>query len=341
MDTSAASRTRKYVVSSSPEFSRESRCMATRLSRTGASPWAMLPSVVSGAVSEVMASPRRRGEQGCIRGSATSARPTSPGADERRAVLRTAAADPRRCRPSEHLESATRSATPSAGTTTTHSAARTHPAPVLSAGNARSGRPGRPARLPPADPTWPPGTAGSAAGHWPSSAGRVDDPPGPAHLVGADEQRVVADQRVEDDPLVGVRGVPPEVLVREVHRRLPHAERVSRDLGAEAEAEAFVRLHPDDEGIGLQGGGRTREQGQLRGPVELHRDLGHPRGQTLAGTHVHRHSRPPPVVDVQSERDEGLGGTERVDARLLPVSGHEVLARAPAGDLPPAAVAAI
>src|SRR3954469_17226511 len=93
---------------------------------------------------------------------------------------------------------------------------------------------------------------------------RVDDPPRAADLVGADEERGVADERVEDDPLVGVDRLLLEALVGEVHRRLLHPEGVAGNLGAEAQREPLVRLHPDDQGVGLQVLVGAREQRQLR-----------------------------------------------------------------------------
>src|SRR4051794_39340513 len=81
---------------------------------------------------------------------------------------------------------------------------------------------------------------------------RVDDAPGAADLVGPDEEGGVADQRVQDDPLVGIGGLLLEALVREVHRRLLHPEGVSGHLRAEAEAQALVGLHAHDQGVGVQ-----------------------------------------------------------------------------------------
>ena len=162
---------------------------------------------------------------------------------------------------------------------------------------------------------------------------RVDDAPGTADLVGPDEEGGVADERVEDDALVGVDGRLLEALVGEVHRRLLHPEGVARDLGAEPQAEPLVGRDAHDERVRLQVGSGAGEQWQLRWPVELHGDLGDAGGQPLAGADVHRDAVPAPVVDVQAQRDERLGGTERVHARLLAVPGHEVLAGAAPGVL--------
>src|SRR5205085_1501665 len=150
---------------------------------------------------------------------------------------------------------------------------------------------------------------------------RVDDTPGLGHLVGADEQRLVAEEGVEQQPLVGLRRLLQEGgAVEEVHGDRPHPERLPRHLGAEAEGDPLVGLHPQDEGVGVETLGLVGGEGQMGDPVELHGHLRHPLGEVLAGADIDRDPRPAPVVDPQAHGDVGLGGGVGVDPLLLPVA---------------------
>src|SRR5437762_4854080 len=77
---------------------------------------------------------------------------------------------------------------------------------------------------------------------------RVDHLPGRLHLVVAGEQRRVAEQHVQDQPLVRLRAGLGELLaVQEVHRHVADLHAGPRHLGTELQRDALVRLHPDDE----------------------------------------------------------------------------------------------
>src|SRR4051812_43407886 len=79
---------------------------------------------------------------------------------------------------------------------------------------------------------------------------RVDDPPALQDLVRADEQRRVADQRVQQQPLVRLRRLLGERLpVRELHRGGPDPEAVSRHLGPEPQRDPLVRLDPQHQRV--------------------------------------------------------------------------------------------
>src|SRR3954464_3671830 len=62
---------------------------------------------------------------------------------------------------------------------------------------------------------------------------------------------------------------------------------------------------------------------------KLHEDLGRGNRQFLAGPNVDRHAGPPPVVDRQLDRDEGLNGGVRTHTRDAAIAdvlpSHHVL----------------
>src|SRR5438128_1725549 len=122
----------------------------------------------------------------------------------------------------------------------------------------------------------------------------VDDLPRLLDLVAADEEGLVADERVEQQPFVGLRRLLEEGgAVEEVHRDRPHLELLARDLGAEAQGDALVGLDAQDEGVRRQPGGLALLERQVRWAVELHRNLGDALRQALARAHVDRHAGPP------------------------------------------------
>jgi hypothetical protein len=57
----------------------------------------------------------------------------------------------------------------------------------------------------------------------------------------------------------------------------------------------------------------------VRHLLELDGDLGHAARQALAGAEVKGHAVPAPVVDLQPEGDEGVGGALWLDALFLGV----------------------
>ena len=104
---------------------------------------------------------------------------------------------------------------------------------------------------------------------------RVEDLPRKVDLLGGGEQRRVAQQHVEDQAFVCLRGGFGErATVAEVHRHVAHLHRrAARHLRAEAHGHALVGLHADHDGVlaELLGGGRFERQ--MRGAFEHHGDL--------------------------------------------------------------------
>src|SRR6185437_12189717 len=132
---------------------------------------------------------------------------------------------------------------------------------------------------------------------------RIDHPPGRLHLLVAREQRGVAEQHVQDQPLVGLRaGLGERLAVQEVHRHVPDLHHRARHLRAELQRDALVRLHPDHHLVLPELLGVGVAEWQVRRLLEHHRDLGHPAGQPLAGAQVERHAGPAPGVDAEPDR---------------------------------------
>ena len=74
--------------------------------------------------------------------------------------------------------------------------------------------------------------------------------------------------------------------------------------------------------FGLEPPRELAGEGEVRRPLEHHHDLGGPLGQAFAGTDVHGHAGPAPVVDREPHGDERLGHRLRVHALLLAVAGN-------------------
>ena len=147
---------------------------------------------------------------------------------------------------------------------------------------------------------------------------RVEDLPGPLDLRVPREQRRVAEQHVEDQPLVGLgAGLGERAAVGEVHVHVADLHRGARHLGAEADRHALVGLDPDHQRVVGELLGRGLAERQVRRPLEHHRDLGDPAAEPLAGAQVERHPGPAPVVHVQGHRGVRLGGRGLADALLL------------------------
>ena len=150
------------------------------------------------------------------------------------------------------------------------------------------------------------------------------------------EQRRLAEQHVEDQPLVRLRaGLGERLAVGEVHRDVADLHRGAGHLGAEPQREALVRLHPDDQRVLAELLGRGRLERQVRGPLEDDGDLGDPAAEPLAGAQVERHAGPAAGVDVQPDGGVGLGDRLRRDAVLLQVA-DDLHAALPAGGVLPA-----
>ena len=176
---------------------------------------------------------------------------------------------------------------------------------------------------------------GSCAG--PELLERVDHPPGRLDLLAAREQRRVAEQHVEDQPLVGLgRGLGERLAVEEVHRDVADLHRA--DPGtfepnfSVTPSSGCTRitswLWPSSCGVGLA-------ERQVRRLLEQHRDLGDPLGQPLAGAQVERHAGPAAGLDAEPDGRVGLGLRVARDALLVaerdgPLAGEPALVVLPA-----------
>src|SRR5690606_18590356 len=79
---------------------------------------------------------------------------------------------------------------------------------------------------------------------------RVKYLPAQFHLTVSGEERRVTQQHIEDEPFVGLWArLGERVPVPEVHGDVPHLHACTRNLGAKPDGHAFVRLHPDDQGV--------------------------------------------------------------------------------------------
>src|SRR5919201_4517021 len=118
----------------------------------------------------------------------------------------------------------------------------------------------------------------------PGALDGVDQAPGGLHLVGAREERRVAQERVHDQALVGVGGVEQERRhVEEVHVHAPDPDAGRRHLGAETQGDALLGLDAERDRVRLQVAGRLAAEGEMRWPLDLDADLRHPLGQPFAG----------------------------------------------------------
>ena len=124
------------------------------------------------------------------------------------------------------------------------------------------------------------------------------------------------------------------MAVGEVHGHVTHLHRGARNLGAELEGQALVRLDADDERIltGLAELGVTERH--VSGALEDDGDLGDALAEALAGAQVEGHARPAARVHEELDRREGLGGRVGGNAVLLEIAAHLVAALPAAGVLP-------
>ena len=120
--------------------------------------------------------------------------------------------------------------------------------------------------------------------------------------------------------VAGGTPVAAQIVVAEGHLDLREMVARPGPLGLEAQLNPLLRLHLDGEAIGVLHR-LGRQQGERRA-TELDHDLGVTRRQAFAGAHVERHVGPAPVVDMQLQRSESLGGGSGRDMRLVAVAGH-------------------
>src|SRR5579864_303283 len=112
---------------------------------------------------------------------------------------------------------------------------------------------------------------------------RVEDPPAQLDLLLPGEQRRVADEDVEQQPLVGLgTGFGEGLAVGEVHVHVPDLHGRTRHLRAEPDRDPLVRLDPDHQGVLAELFGVGGRERQVRRALEDQRDFGHAARQPLA-----------------------------------------------------------
>src|SRR4051812_4599406 len=137
------------------------------------------------------------------------------------------------------------------------------------------------------------GPVGVRRGARPVLLQRVDDRPGGLDLGVAGEEGRIAQQHVEQQPLVGLRAGLGELLaVEEVHRDVADLHHAAGHLGAELQRHALVGLDADHQLVVAELLGVRGREREVRGALEDQRDLGDPAGQPLAGPQGGRDARP-------------------------------------------------
>ena len=88
---------------------------------------------------------------------------------------------------------------------------------------------------------------------FPAFADRIHDLPRGFHFVAADEQRRVAHDGFEQQPLVRLRRVRAELgIVAEVHPHRAHGEARAGDFAVEPQGNSLVRLEANRQRIGIK-----------------------------------------------------------------------------------------
>ncbi len=122
---------------------------------------------------------------------------------------------------------------------------------------------------------------------------RVEDLPGQLDLLVPREQRRVAEQHVEDQPLVGLGArLGERAAVGEVHVDVADLHRGAGHLGAEPHRHALVGLDPDHQRVLGELLGRGGAERQVRRPLEDDRHLGDPAARAACRC-AGRTARPP------------------------------------------------
>src|SRR5206468_12446497 len=89
------------------------------------------------------------------------------------------------------------------------------------------------------------------------------------------------------------------VLVFHIHVHGPEVHRSARNLCAESERDALVRLDMHHELIGAETLDLGVSEEKLRGSFELNRDFSDALCESLASAKIEGNSSPAPVVDMQ------------------------------------------
>src|ERR1700751_637596 len=115
--------------------------------------------------------------------------------------------------------------------------------------------------------------------------------PGQFDLLVHREQRWLAEQHIQDQSFISLGRIFRERrAVGEVHVDVADFHRAARDLGTEPQGDPFVRLYPDDNGVGAEFVRHGGVERQMRRAFEDQSDLGHPAAQSFSSSQVERHA---------------------------------------------------
>src|SRR5271166_323882 len=157
--------------------------------------------------------------------------------------------------------------------------------------------------------------------------------PGQFDLLVHREQRWLTEQHIQDQSFVSLGRIFRERrAVGEVHVDVADFHRAARDLGTEPQGDPFVRLYPDDNGVGAELVGHGGVERQMGRAFEDQSDLGHPAAQSFPGSQVERHDGPAAGVHLERDGGECLGGGVLREALLVEQTDH-FLAALPAGSV--------
>ena len=149
----------------------------------------------------------------------------------------------------------------------------------------------------------------------PAIENRGAEAPRLLHLILTGEQRRVSEHAVEQEPLVRLGRLPEKrAPIQEIHVDAANAQRLTRDLRAEPQRDALLRLNAEHEEVGIDGirrqlACRQRDaavERRMRHASELDQYLGDALHQALACPQIERCSCPTPVVDVHLHRNVRL-----------------------------------
>ena len=112
------------------------------------------------------------------------------------------------------------------------------------------------------------------------------------------------------------------ISVLEIHVHCTQAHDRARNLGGEAERNAFFRLDVQNELVGHEVLNFGVAEQNKRRAAELNHDLRGLNRKMLSGAQVEGNVRPAPVVDGELHGDEGFGAGIGGNVGLVAISGH-------------------
>ena len=155
----------------------------------------------------------------------------------------------------------------------------------------------------------------------PTRPNRIHKSPGRFNLVAPNEQGRIAGHGLEQEPLIGLRGISAKLgVVTELHAHGPDGDADAWNLAVEPEGDAFIGLKTKGQGVGVQPLAALRGEEDVRGGAELDAHFADAGGQAFAGPQEEGDARPAPGVNKQLERNVGLRVGIRFDIGLLAVA---------------------